>query len=57
MEDYSNFKCPYIDKREIWQGAEKFRDEFWPQNTLPIDIESIVEKRLKLNAELLLYLF
>lgn len=51
MEDISKFKCPYIDKREIWEKAERFREEFWPENSLPVDIERIVEKRLKLNIE------
>jgi hypothetical protein len=51
MGDYSKFKCPYIEKREIWQSAENFRAEFWPANPLPVDIESIVEKKLKLNIE------
>ena len=51
MEDYSEFKCPYLEKREIWQIAENFRAKFWPESTLPVDIESIVEKRLKLNIE------
>jgi hypothetical protein len=44
MGDYSKFKCPYIEKREIWQRAENFRAEFWPASPLPVDIESIVEK-------------
>jgi len=47
MQEISNFKCPYISKDQIWQEAEKFRVEFWPEVTLPIDIEKIVEKRLK----------
>ena len=51
MQEISNFKCPYISKDQIWQEAEKFRTEFWPEVTLPIDIEKIVEKRLKLNIE------
>lgn len=51
MEDISKFKCPYIPKDQIWQTAENFRDEFWPESTLPVDIERIVEKRLKLNIE------
>ncbi|MDI6687091.1 MAG: ImmA/IrrE family metallo-endopeptidase [Desulfobacterales bacterium] len=51
MEDYSKFKCPYLEKREIWQIAENFRAKFWPESTLPVDIESIIEKRLKLNIE------
>ena len=51
MQDISDFKCPYISKEQIWQEAESFRDEFWPANILPIDIEMIVEKGLKLNIE------
>lgn len=51
MEDISRFKCPYIPIDQIWQEAENFRDKFWPESTLPVDIEKIVEKRLKLNIE------
>lgn len=51
MLEVSNFKCPYIDKRDIWKTAEEFRTNFWPQRELPIDIEGIIEKRLKLNIE------
>jgi Zn-dependent peptidase ImmA (M78 family) len=51
MEDVQNFKCEYKDKREIWNIAEKFREQFWPENTLPIDIEKIIEKRLKLDIQ------
>lgn len=51
MQDISNFRCPYIEKKEIWKAAENFRKELWPENTLPVDIEKIVWKRLKLNIE------
>lgn len=51
MQDRLNFKCPYIDKREIWQSADTFRNKYRPEETLPVDIESIVEKRLRLNIE------
>jgi len=51
MGEVSLFKCPYIDKRKIWQFSEEFRNKYWPENILPVDIESIVEKRLKLNIE------
>ena len=51
MEDISRFKCPYIPKGQIWQAAENFRDEFWPESALPVDIERIVEERLNLNIE------
>ena len=51
MQDYSKFKCPWISKKEIWELAEDFRSEFWPANTLPVDIETIIERRLRLNIE------
>ncbi|MBW1739179.1 MAG: hypothetical protein JRJ69_17020 [Deltaproteobacteria bacterium] len=51
MQEISDFKCPYIPKEVIWQEAENFRAEFWPEDSLPVDIEAIVEKRLKLNIQ------
>lgn len=51
MQEVSHFKCKYIDKKDIWQFAEEFRSKYWQENILPVDIESIVEKRLKLNIE------
>jgi len=47
MQEVSHFKCKYIDKKDIWQFAEEFRSKYWQENILPVDIESIVEKRLK----------
>jgi hypothetical protein len=49
MEDYSDFKCPWISKEDIWKRAEEFRETYWSENTLPVDIEAIIEKRLRLN--------
>jgi hypothetical protein len=51
MQEIADFKCPYISKEQIWEQAEKFRSEFWPEDTLPVDIEALVEKRLRLNIE------
>lgn len=51
MQDFSRFKCPYIDRNEIWENADNFRAEFWPENSIPIDVESIIEKHLRLNIE------
>ena len=51
MQDTFDFKCPYITKEQIWQEAENFRSEFWPEDTLPVNIEMIVENRLNLNIE------
>jgi hypothetical protein len=51
MQSISDFKCPYIDKSEIWKRAEKFRDDYWPESALPVDFEKIIEKRLRLDIE------
>jgi len=51
MQDISDFKCPFISKNEIWERAEDFRTQYWPESTLPIDIERVVEKRMGLNIE------
>ena len=51
MQDFSDFKCPYVDKKEIWKIAEEFREQYWPEGTLPIDVEKIVEQKLRLNIE------
>ncbi len=46
-----DFKCQWIDKEELWERADKFRSEYWPENVVPIDTEKIVEFRLKLDIE------
>jgi hypothetical protein len=45
----SDFKCQWIDKEDLWDRADKFRSEYWPEQFLPVDIEQIVEFRLKLD--------
>ena len=44
-----DFKCQWIDKEELWERADKFRSEYWPEQSLPVDIEQIVEFSLKLD--------
>lgn len=51
MLTISDFKCPYIDKKEIWTVAEQFRGSYCKENELPIDIEKLIEKELGLNIE------
>ena len=43
MPETSDFECPYIPKEQIWQKAEDFRADFWPEDTLPVDMEKIVQ--------------
>lgn len=46
--DPSEFRCKWIDKKELWSIADNVRKTYWPESTLPINIEKIVEFRLKL---------
>jgi len=45
------FKCKWYDKKDLWKIADEVRDKYWPEGTLPIDIETIVEFRLNLDIE------
>ena len=47
----SEFRCKWIDKSELWSIADDVRKTHWPEGTLPVDIEKIVEFRLKLLPE------
>jgi len=49
--DYSEFTCKWIAKAEIWKCADVFSAKYWPEETLPVDMEKIIEDRLKLNIE------
>lgn len=49
--DYNDFKCKWIDKEDLWQFADDIRATYWPEDTVPVDTEKIVELRLKLNVE------
>ena len=49
--DPSDYKCKRIDKKDIWAIADKVRNTYWRESTLPIDIEKIVAFRLKLRIE------
>ncbi len=45
------FKCRWKKKDEIFRIADNIRNRFWPENTLPVDIEQIIEFRLKLDID------
>lgn len=40
---FFNFKAPYISKDNIQAVADDFRDRYWAQDTLPVDVHKIVE--------------
>ncbi len=47
----SEFRCKWIDKSALWSIADNVRNKYWPEGTLPVDIEQIIEFRLKLLPE------
>ena len=49
--DYSSFKCKWIDKNQLRKVADQIREEYWPEDILPIDTTKIIELRLKLEVE------
>lgn len=54
--DYGEFKCRWIEPRDLWNIADQTRNTYWPESTLPVNTEEIVEFRLKLNIEPIKYL-
>lgn len=49
--DYSEFSCRWIDKEKLWKVADDIREKYWPEGTLPVNTEKIVELRLKLHID------
>ena len=47
----AEFRCKWIRREEIWDCAESIRNRYWPAGKLPVDVEAIVEFKLKLNIE------
>ena len=54
--DYGEFKCKWIDPAFLWNVADETRKKYWPESTLPVNTEEIVEFRLRLNIEPVKYL-
>jgi hypothetical protein len=49
MRDYSKLRCRFIKKEEIRKISEEFRNAYWKSSLLPIDMESIIERGLRLD--------
>ena len=54
--DYSEFQCKWIEPASLWNVADETQNKYWPEATLPINAEEIVEFRLRLNIEPVKYL-
>lgn len=49
--EYVEFRCKWIDKRDIWKIADEARGDLWPDGSLPVDVEGIIEFRLRLDIQ------
>jgi len=49
--DYSEFKCTWIEPASLRDIVDETRNKYWPEGTLPVDAEGIVEFRLRLDIE------
>ena len=47
----SDFKCEWIDREKLWGIADNFFRKYWPEGTLPVDMEKIIQDRLKLYID------
>ena len=53
---YSEFRCRWIEARDLWDIADEARKKYWPESILPVNTEEIVEFRLRLDIEPVKYL-
>ncbi len=49
--DYGEFRCTWIEPRDLWNIADETRNKYWPESILPVNTEEIVEFRLRLDIE------
>ena len=45
----SKFKAPKLSFKDIWQEADKFRQNYWPSEELPINIHDIIDLDLDME--------
>jgi hypothetical protein len=43
--------CRWIDKESLWRKADEVREMYWPEATLPVNAEKIIEFRLQLTID------
>ena len=47
----AEFRCKWLRLEDIWDCAEDVRNRYWSSDKLPVDVEAIVEFKLKLDIE------
>ena len=49
--DQAEFRCKWLRLEDIWDCAEAVRNRYWSEGRLPINVEGIVESKLKLYID------
>jgi hypothetical protein len=49
MMDPREFKAPFITIEDIRSAVAEFRSQYWPRDTIPVDIFAIVEFELDIE--------
>jgi hypothetical protein len=47
----AEFRCKWLRSEDIWDYAEVVRSRYWSAGSLPVDVETIVEFKLKLGID------
>ena len=47
----AEFRCKWLRLEDIWDCAEEVRTRYWSAEKLPVDVEAIVEFKLKLDID------
>ncbi|MDO9585047.1 MAG: hypothetical protein Q7I93_01025 [Syntrophales bacterium] len=47
----AEFRCKWLRLEDIWDCAEDVRNRYWSSDKLPVDVEAIVEFKLKLDID------
>jgi len=37
-----NFRAPFIPKETAWAAADRFREQHWPEGTIPVEVEELL---------------
>ena len=49
--DQAEFRCKWLRLEDIWDCAEDVRNRYWSAGKLPVNVETIVEFKLKLAID------
>jgi len=49
--DQAEFRCKWLRLEDIWDCAEAVRNRYWSEGRLPVNVEGIVEAKLKLYID------